>query len=100
MGSDAVTALRIPNFASGSVVTSSAAHRPRYPRFEMTAEDASPRFLCDAMLGSLARWLRFCGYDCLYLGTESEDAEGDSRTTKIRLSMRGGDCFVGNLQYC
>jgi uncharacterized protein with PIN domain len=27
------------------------------------------------MLGSLARWLRFCGYDCLYLGTEPEDAE-------------------------
>jgi uncharacterized protein with PIN domain len=34
-----------------------------------------PRFLCDAMLGSLARWLRFCGYDTLYLGTEPEDAE-------------------------
>ena len=34
-----------------------------------------PRFLCDAMLGSLARWLRLCGYDCLYLGTEPEDAE-------------------------
>lgn len=34
-----------------------------------------PRFLCDAMLGSLARWLRFCGYDCLYLGTEPDDAE-------------------------
>jgi len=25
-----------------------------------------PRFLCDAMLGSLARWLRFFGYDTLY----------------------------------
>jgi uncharacterized protein with PIN domain len=39
--------------------------------------DASfdPRLLCDAMLGSLARWLRFCGYDCLYLGTEPEDEE-------------------------
>ncbi len=36
---------------------------------------AKPRFLCDAMLGSLARWLRLCGYDCLYLGTEPEDAE-------------------------
>jgi uncharacterized protein with PIN domain len=34
-----------------------------------------PRFLCDAMLGSLARWLRFCGYDTLYLGTEPEDTE-------------------------
>jgi len=38
-------------------------------------DTAQPRFLCDAMLGSLARWLRFCGYDCLYLGTEPEDAE-------------------------
>jgi uncharacterized protein with PIN domain len=34
-----------------------------------------PRFLCDAMLGSLARWLRLCGHDCLYLGTEPEDVE-------------------------
>jgi uncharacterized protein with PIN domain len=25
-----------------------------------------PRFLCDAMLGSLARWLRFFGFDTLY----------------------------------
>jgi uncharacterized protein with PIN domain len=25
-----------------------------------------PRFLCDHMLGSLARWLRFLGYDTLY----------------------------------
>ena len=41
----------------------------------MTDEATRPRFLCDAMLGSLARWLRFCGYDCLYLGTEPEDAE-------------------------
>ena len=27
------------------------------------------------MLGSLARWLRLCGYDCLYLGTEPDDRE-------------------------
>jgi uncharacterized protein with PIN domain len=27
------------------------------------------------MLGSLARWLRFCGYDCRYLGTEPPDDE-------------------------
>jgi len=25
-----------------------------------------PAFLCDAMLGSLARWLRFFGYDALF----------------------------------
>lgn len=41
----------------------------------MNDDDRRPRFLCDAMLGSLARWLRLCGYDCLYLGTEPEDAE-------------------------
>lgn len=27
-----------------------------------------PRFLLDAMLGSLARWLRICGYDAEYPG--------------------------------
>jgi uncharacterized protein len=26
-----------------------------------------PKFLCDAMLGSLARWLRFFGFDTTYL---------------------------------
>jgi uncharacterized protein with PIN domain len=41
----------------------------------MPNDPRRPRFLCDAMLGSLARWLRLCGYDCLYLGTEPEDAE-------------------------
>jgi len=28
--------------------------------------EAGPRFLCDAMLGSLATWLRFFGYDTVY----------------------------------
>jgi uncharacterized protein with PIN domain len=28
--------------------------------------DPKRRFLCDHMLGSLARWLRFLGYDTLY----------------------------------
>jgi len=36
----------------------------------MTAAESNPvgqpRFLCDAMLGSLARWLRFFGYDTLF----------------------------------
>ena len=36
----------------------------------MTAAESNPvvqpRFLCDAMLGSLARWLRFFGFDTLY----------------------------------
>lgn len=32
-----------------------------------------PRFLCDAMLGSLARWLRFFGYDAVFLEPGPED---------------------------
>jgi uncharacterized protein with PIN domain len=32
-----------------------------------------PRFLCDAMLGSLARWLRFFGYDAEYMDPSTED---------------------------
>ncbi len=32
----------------------------------MNSRDADPRFLCDAMLGTLARWLRFFGYDTLF----------------------------------
>ena len=42
----------------------------------MVAEGStSPTFLCDAMLGSLAKWLRRWGYDTLYLGTEPPDRE-------------------------
>ena len=32
-----------------------------------------PRFLCDAMLGSLARWLRFFGFDTVFLKPGVED---------------------------
>jgi uncharacterized protein with PIN domain len=31
------------------------------------------RFIVDAMLGSLARWLRFLGYDTLYCETQSDN---------------------------
>lgn len=34
-----------------------------------------PRFLCDAMLGSLARWLRFFGYDTVFCGPELPDGD-------------------------
>jgi uncharacterized protein with PIN domain len=43
----------------------------------MTIDDShrerSHRFLCDAMLGSLARWLRFFGYDAVFLEPGPED---------------------------
>ena len=32
-----------------------------------------PRFLCDAMLGTVARWLRFFGYDAVFLEPGPED---------------------------
>ncbi len=32
------------------------------------SEGTAPRFLCDHMLGSLARWLRLLGYDTAYPG--------------------------------
>ncbi len=32
----------------------------------MDRDDGAPRFLCDAMLGRLARWLRVLGYDSAY----------------------------------
>jgi hypothetical protein len=38
------------------------------------------RFLCDAMLGKLARYLRMCGYDTAYAldrGVEADAAVGD-----------------------
>ena len=35
----------------------------------------SPRFLVDAMLGRLARWLRAIGADTVYLPTTTPDAE-------------------------
>ena len=34
-----------------------------------------PRFLCDAMLGSLARWLRFFGFDTLFPEPGPQDRE-------------------------
>ena len=32
----------------------------------------APRFTCDVMLGSLARWLRFAGFDASYGGGRSD----------------------------
>jgi len=37
------------------------------------------RFLCDAMLGSLCRWLRFFGLDSEYAGVEPNDSEIGAR---------------------
>ena len=47
------------------------------------------RFVCDAMLGSLARWLRLFGFDCLYADVSLADSEvaalaGDGRRLLTR----------------
>lgn len=44
--------------------------------------DRRPRLLCDAMLGSLARWLRLAGHDCAYEGPEADDAEVAARAVR------------------
>jgi uncharacterized protein with PIN domain len=38
-----------------------------------TVRRSRPKFLCDAMLGSLARWLRFFGFDSVFLEPGPED---------------------------
>lgn len=57
-----------------------------------------PKFFCDAMLGSLARWLRFFGFDAAYGGpgmsdealTEAARAEGRWLVTRnSRLAAAG-----------
>lgn len=43
-----------------------------------TTLETAPRFIADAMLGKLARWLRLLGYDTLYL--QDDDAAIAQRT--------------------
>ena len=52
----------------------------------------APRFLCDAMLGGLARWLRAAGYDATF-APETEDGVLVRRAVeqgRILLSSDGG----------
>ncbi|MCL4341503.1 MAG: Mut7-C RNAse domain-containing protein [Candidatus Thermoplasmatota archaeon] len=37
--------------------------------------EGSPVFCADGMLGKLARWLRFMGFDTVYAGSESTDKQ-------------------------
>jgi uncharacterized protein with PIN domain len=52
------------------------------PKSDSPAADR-PVFLCDQMLGSLARWLRFLGYDTLY-------PEAMPDTDVLRLAVKEG----------
>jgi len=46
-----------------------------------TGDKGLPRFICDNMLGSLARWLRFLGYDTMY-----PEAMDDTKILKLARS--------------
>lgn len=74
----------------------------------MSEEDASHKFLCDRMAGSLCKYLRFMGYDSLSAndlpeGDPKEDtvilniARNDNRiilTQDAELAARGEDCSL------
>jgi uncharacterized protein with PIN domain len=53
------------------------------PAAPQPAEEHEPRFLADAMLGRLARWLRLLGFDVLY-DAAIEDAEVARRALEER----------------
>lgn len=46
---------------------------PRVRALDAAAGDAAPRFVADAMLGRLARWLRLLGFDCVYDAEAGDD---------------------------
>lgn len=65
---------------------------------EVEKHDPAPRFVVDAMLGRLARWLRVLGYDTLY-SSDADDAalvrraKADDRillTRDVELARRRG----------
>ena len=68
----------------------------RYAGNPMTAHLSDPvgrpRFLCDAMLGSLARWLRFFGYDALFLLPGPADHELARRAKEEGRWLLTRDC--------
>lgn len=45
-----------------------------------------PMFIVDAMLGSLARWLRFLGYDTWFCATQTDDEILDRVDSRILLT--------------
>jgi len=60
-----------------------------------------PRFVCDAMLGSLARWLRFYGFDALFLeGTDEELLEVSRREERWLVTRDGALAAHGPRSVC
>ena len=60
----------------------------------MPESEPPPLFLCDAMLGGLARWLRGAGYDARFqYGIDDRDLIRLARETGgTLLSDRNADC--------
>lgn len=46
----------------------------------------NPKFILDAMFGSLARWLRFLGYDTLFCATQTDDEILDRVDARVLLT--------------
>lgn len=64
--------------------------RVAYSRFEAVSDSTeAPRFLCDSMLGGLARELRLAGYDAVFAGP-IEDAD------LIRRAMASGEILLSS----
>jgi uncharacterized protein len=57
-----------------------------------------PRFICDAMLGGLARWLRAAGYDARFeYGIDDRDLVEQARQTGRILLSSDGPMFERNV---
>ena len=72
--------LRAPSSAWGIVMATSGRNASMVP---------VPRFLCDAMLGSLARWLRLFGFDCLF-SLEEDSVLAERAAREGRWLLCGG----------
>jgi len=65
---------------------------------ERTQESSDPRFLCDAMLGGLARWLRAAGYDAQFeYGIKDRDLVARAQATGRMLLSSDGPMFERNV---
>ena len=65
----------------------------------MTTDDnISPRFLCDAMLGGLARWLRAAGYDAQFqYGISDRDLIAIAKSSGRTILSSDGPLFERNV---
>ncbi|MGQ0534630.1 MAG: Mut7-C RNAse domain-containing protein [Methanobacteriota archaeon] len=58
---------------------------PSSPFPSSPSSPTSPRFVCDEMLGKLARWLRLLGYDAVYMKGVEDPAVLDVAVREARI---------------